>query len=808
MKLPRALPAERFEESGHANAPSRARTARVCVWLGACFVVALFGAATLFVLWPLPDGLLDRRPASSLRILDRTGATLRSLRSAEEQDSVPLEHDRIPQWVRAAFVAAEDRRFNDHQGVDFRAIGRAVRDSLRAGRVVSGASTIPQQLARRLVPRDRSLLGKLQEALWALRLSFHLDKNALLVEYLNRVPLGHGTVGVEAASQFYFGVSSSVLSPARAALLAGLAHAPATEDPLRYPERALRRRDEILARMLAEGFLEDAVAERARQEALELVGVRSGQRAPHFTAGLVAGLEARGLAAAMEIETTLDPELQQEVEQIVREELDGPLARARVGQAAAVVIDNATGEILAWVGSRDFFDVAREGMNDGVLARRQPGSALKPFVYGLALADGMTPASVLPDVELTLATESGSYAPRNYDKRVHGPVRLRAALQNSYNIPAVHLAEVLTPARVLDMLHAAGFESLDHDAEHYGVGVVLGNGDVTLLELARAYRGLARGGVLEPLADIRAARDAQGALLPVPAALQPRRFLPARVVALLTDILVDEESRAPAFGLDNALALPFPTAAKTGTSRAYVDNWTAGFTKERTVAVWAGNFDGIPMRHVSGITGAGVIFRRVLLAAMRGVESAPLVHAEQFDTARICPLSGLLASSSCTGAFDEHFLPGTSPTRACDNHRFVARDSHDCARSKARALELSPRYAGWARAEGLALVGDARAEGRAVCGDAARADARPRLLSPTDGDEFAVEPGIPSGQGVPLRVDAPGLAVVELRTDDGQRIVLRPPFSTWLDARRGERRVSLYVQTSETPVDVAHFLVR
>src|SRR6185369_14274175 len=236
-------------------------------------------------------------------------------------------------------------------------------------------------------------------------------------------------------------------------------------------------------------------------------------------------------------------------------------------------------------------------------------------------------------------------------RRQHGPVRLRTALANSYNVPAVELTDTLGPERVLEVLRQAGFTSLEDSAEHYGAGLVLGNGDVSLWELARAYRGLARGGVVEPLRLVRAAQAPGGD--------------PPDAVALLTDLLSDEGARAPAFGLDNALRLPFPVAAKTGTSRAYVDNWTVGFTRERTVAVWVGNFDGRPMQRVSGITGAGPLFSRVMRRAMAGVRPAPLVDRARFERVRICPLSGHRAGEACPGSYEEVFLPGTAPAEPC-----------------------------------------------------------------------------------------------------------------------------------------------
>ncbi|HEY4222852.1 MAG TPA: transglycosylase domain-containing protein, partial [Myxococcota bacterium] len=670
---------------------------------------------------------------------------------------------------------------------------------LRAGRVVSGASTITQQLARRLVPRPRTLLGKAQEVLWALRLSAHLDKERVLLEYLNRVPLGNGAVGVEAAAHTYFDESAAMLSPAQAALLAGLAHAPAVDDPFRHPERALARRAVILARMRSLGsdhaqappaLVDDDAFARALTEPLAVVRSHAGLRAPHFAQATARSLAARGLGDAVRVETGIDPDLQRALEQIIDEELRGPLAAANVGEAAALVVDNDSGRVLAYAGSRDFFDERELGMNDGVRAQRQPGSALKPFIYGLALSRGMTPATLLDDVDTQLATATGTYAPRNYDGHLHGPVRLRAALQNSYNIPAVHVAELLGPPRILDELHAAGFASLTDTAEHYGVGIVLGDGDVTLWEMAQAYRGLARGGVLSPLVDVVAASDGAGRALAVTAPFAQRRFLPAAAVAMLTDILSDDEARAPAFGVDDALSLPFPVAAKTGTSRAYVDNWTAGFTHERTVAVWAGNFDGRAMHHVSGITGAGAIFHRAMVAAMRGVDPAPLVDETRFERARICPLTGLLASASCPGAYDEKFLPGTAPRAACSSHHLVddaarspRRDTTPCAQTK-RALDLDPRFTPWARGSGVALVDGAR-----VCDRASDGAPHVVLLSPVDGDELVRDPGVPSGQGVPVKVRASGVARVTIRVDGAAPIELPAPYSLWLDAIDGEHEI-------------------
>ncbi|RKG99912.1 penicillin-binding protein 1C, partial [Corallococcus sp. CA053C] len=297
------------------------------------------------------------------------------------------------------------------------------------------------------------------------------------------------------------------------------------------------------------------------------------------------------------------------------------------------------------------------------------------------------------------------------------------------------------------------------------------------------------GGVVGPVREVRAAYGPDGAALPVPDEMAPHRFLEARPVELLTDVLADEAARAPAFGLDNALRLPFRVAAKTGTSRAYVDNWAAGFTRERTVAVWVGNFDGTPMRGVSGITGAGPVFARVMSLAMKGVRPAPLVDRSHFDSRAICPLSGELAGPNCPGVLQEVYLPGTAPRKACTMHRSDG------------ALDVGPAYLAWAQAEGLASASS-------DTGDRSRGE--PGFILPADGDEYLVEPELPeSAQAVPVRVMAPpGARMLELRTDTGRRIELPPPFVTRLPAVAGERRLELWAPGGSAPLAVTRYRVR
>jgi penicillin-binding protein 1C len=577
-------------------------------------ILALLAVAALWiavVAVPFPIDRLEHRDTESHRLLDRHGLLLREAPSDRDGRGAWRGLDAISPWVVQAFIAIEDHRFYDHPGVDVRGITRAFVDDVRARRVVAGGSTLTQQLVRQVIPLPHTLGGKLREALWALRLERVADKRTILEQYVNRVPFGHGTFGIEAAARLYLGKRASELSLAEAALLAGIPRSPSLFNPFTDAEAAKRRQRRVLDRMRACGFIDDHERAEALAEPLPIRPADRDRRfaAPHFTTfALAAG------APAGDVPTTLDLPLQGEIEAAVRQTVRS-LADLDVTQAAAVVLDNRTGDVLAWVGSVDFFD-PREGQVDMVLNRRQPGSTLKPFLYELAFENGFTAGDEVPDLPLWFPTSFGDYRPRNYDRRFHGWVPLRTALASSYNVPAVWLAWRLGVPRLHERLRALGFDSLGRRPDYYGLGLALGNGEVRLLELANAYRTLANEGVWRPA---RWRRDEP---------VEPgRRILPAAQARLVTDILADPLARIPAFGRDNVLEMPFPAAVKTGTSTDFTDNWTVGFSSEVTVAVWVGNFDGRPMQGVSGITGAGRLWHLAMRAAMRDRNARPFSRA-------------------------------------------------------------------------------------------------------------------------------------------------------------------------------------
>lgn len=699
---------------------------RVSLGLGVALLLLLSGIWA-WIAAPLPAHLLTGGGHESLTITDRYDLVLRSTRAGDGSLTQWMPLDQMDPDLLRAFIAIEDRRFYQHHGVDPRSIGRALRDNFRHRRVVSGASTITMQLARLLQPIDRGWSGKLRQAMWALRLEHQLSKQQILEQYLNRVPLGEGTIGVSAASALYFGASASQVSLGQAAMLAALARAPSGQNPLVSPSKAAERRAIGLKQLAASGYA--TLDETSRAESEPLVGEDPASRflAPHFTSRVLQWAEREGDSISGTWRTSLDLDLQAELEAEVRHTVQ-QLADRGVKQAATVVLDNRTGEILAWVGSPDFWaDTA--GQVDMVVNVRQPGSALKPFLYALGFDRGLTPATVLADISRTYQTSGGPYHPRNYDRIYHGPVRVREALGSSYNVPAVEVADRIGFGTLLHGLQEAGFGSLSRSADFYGLGLALGNGDVTLLELANGYRGLANGGVWRPYTwrAVPTSSANHGG--------SERRFVSAGAAALVLDILSDPVARVPAFGLNTPFDLPFRVAAKSGTSRHFTDNWAVGTTANFTVAVWAGNFSGRPMEGVSGVTGAGPLLHRALLLVARRYPPGELAHPADAGEVpiRICKVSGMLATKDCPGMV-EWFMPDVVPHERCDWHRDGL-------------LVLPAEYADWEGTEGERLGASAapRLGPNAMPSELPRtAEPRFQIVSPLNGDRYRLPPGVES----------------------------------------------------------------
>lgn len=613
-------------------------------------VAGLLGVVAL-ALWvrlgPIPAITPDTTPA----IVDRNGVVLYEPLSATGTRNEWLAD--VPASIASATIAAEDRRFEHHLGIDPIAVARAVAHDIRHLRAAEGGSTISQQAAKMLLGNPpRTMAAKVREAIVALRLEHRHTKPQILALYVNLAPYGEQTIGIARASRRYFGCAPEELTIAQSAWLASLPQRPST------PRRALARQRNVLSRMHRLGMIDDAVFRDARAERLSLDRGIPTMLAPHFVERVRAQV---GSLASRRIETTLDATLQRTVRGIVAAERAN-LLRHGAHSVAVAVLDNQTGEWLAWEGSGDYFGSEFGGAIDGVTTLRQPGSTLKPFTYALAFEQGFTPATVLADVpsHFPTAEQGVAYTPRNYDGGYRGPLRARLALAGSENVPAVALLAKLGPPALLRLLRGAGFRDLTRTADYYGLGLTLGDAEVTLEQLVTAYATFARGGVSVTPRMLRGQ----------PATDNRQRVLQPRTAFWITDILSDPQAREFTFGRGGSLEFPFAVAVKTGTSQAYHDNWTVGYTRQVTVGVWVGNFDRSALRNSSGVTGAGPIFHSVMLAAMRrsGAGDAPIAdHPDDLEQQPVCALSGLHPSLSCP-SIEREWLPRDAPVEFCAWH--------------------------------------------------------------------------------------------------------------------------------------------
>ena len=599
--------------------------------------------------------------------------------------------------------------------------------------MLSGGSTITQQLARNLLlsPEERteiSLTRKLREAILAWRLARTYSKDEILTLYLNETYYGNLAYGIEAASRTYFGKHAIELDLAECALLAGLPQSPATYNPLENPEAAKARQATVLGLMVKPGFISPAEAEQAGREKLGFAAVPFPIKAPHFVMFIRGELERRyGLEAiyrqGLQVHTTLDLNMQRAAQRIARHHLaelaetkDG-LPPRNVNNAAVVVMDPYTGEILTMLGSPDYFEARIDGAVNATMAFRQPGSSIKPLTYAAAFDpaiaarygyEPLTAASMMVDVRTAFVTKEGQpYVPQNYDRVWRGPVLLRPSLAGSYNLIAVKVLDYIGLDTLTDLARSLGITTFDH--KEFGLALTLGGGEVRLVELTAAYSAFANGGrKIEPVTITRITDHTGRLLHKTPSDLNPGEpVLDPRTAYLITNILSDNYARRATFGAGNPLNLSRPAAAKTGTTQDWRDNWTVGYSPELAVGVWAGNADNEPMRHVSGVTGAAPIWRDVMETLHQARPERDFFEPEGLSDRTVCADNGLLpaegASSNsqltsvnaerkptlhttklsipCPHTVTEKFIVGTEPHQVDDWHQRVAVDRRNGLRA-------------------------------------------------------------------------------------------------------------------------------
>ncbi len=779
-------------------------------------LAATFAAIYVYLFHDLPrvDSLSSRLLQPSLRITDRNGILLYEVLPTESGRHAPLAFASIPQCMKDATIAVEDRNFYTNPGVDVEGIVRALWINLQGGETLAGGSTITQQVARNLLLTEelgtRSPRRKAREIVLAWQMTRQLSKDDILALYLNQTYYGGMAYGVEAASQTFFGKSAAELTLPECALIAGLPQSPSVYNPFTDPDAARERQRVVLGLMEKDGFISPQDKSLAEETILHYIETPYPIRAPHFVWMVKSQLDALdaygeiNFAAqqSLVVRTTLDLNIQQIAEESIARQIRELRERApeqNVNNAALVALNPQTGEILAVVGSADYFDEGIQGSINMAISRRQPGSAFKPFLYAQALDPRAplpwTAATPMLDVTITFPTHEGeSYTPKNYDGLEHGLVPVRHALASSLNIPAVAALEHAGIANTIHFAERLGITTLG-DPNEYDLSLALGGGQMSLLELTGAYAVLANQGVKTERSAILDIHNADGTLLYQPDSPSSLQILDARVVWLLSDILTDDDARALGFGHNSTLKIDRPAAVKTGTTTNFHDNWTIGYTPNLVVGVWVGNSDYQAMKEVTGLTGAAPIWHEVIRKALEGKPKREFARPEGLVQLEVCALSGLLPTEFCDHTRIEWFIAGTEPTQPDTIFQQVTIDaltgsladaSTPADRAQTRiVLDLPLAAHPWARSQGLPLLADLP--------HSSEASAQPQiaLISPRPNSTYRIDPAF-DASAQKLLIEAvvgAGISQVTIWVDSIPLATLtESPFQAWWQLSVGEHR--------------------
>lgn len=633
-------------------------------------LVAILGVFYFLILkdLPSPTRLKSTSMPQSTQIVDRTGKPLYTIYAERNQTFVPLKD--IPKEVQYATISIEDKNFYNHGAIDMRGILRAVYATL-VKENLQGGSTLTQQLVKTsLLTPDRTIERKVKEIILSFATEMLYSKDQILEMYLNQVPYGGTAYGIQAAAQTYFGKNSKDLTLGESALLAGLPESPTTYSPFgTRPELARVRQEEILIAMEGEGYITATERQNALKQKITYREIKNPIKAPHFVFYVkdllvqkygIQTVEQGGL----KVTTSLDLDLQEYAQASVAAEIER-LERYKVGNGALMITDPGTGEILSMVGSKDYFDQSIDGNVNVTLARRQPGSSIKPLNYAVGLIKGYSAATTFIDKQTCFPSPGQKpYCPRNYDGTFRGPVSMRQSLATSLNIPAVQMLKLNGVDAMIATASAMGISTFT-DPQRYGLSLTLGGGEVTMLDMTTAFGVFANGGYRVDPHPILKVEDSNGKILeqytPPASPMFGEKILPPGVAFIISDILADNNARTPAFGGNSELRIGNQfVSVKTGTTNDLRDNWTIGYTPDYLVSVWVGNSDNTQMSGVvSGVTGAAPIWHDVMSHLLEGKKSKrPPVPSDVISRSSCSPTQNAPEGSEPCQGKTEYYLKG------------------------------------------------------------------------------------------------------------------------------------------------------
>jgi len=643
------------------------------------FIAGIIIVPLLFVWYsrdlPTPGKLVTSRYKDATRIYDRKGELLYSVYQDQNRTYVKLPE--IPKYLRLGTIAIEDKDFYKNNGFSPIGIVRALARSVLSGRIAGGGSTITQQLVKNvLLTSEKSLPRKIKELILSIQVDNRFTKDQVLEMYLNNISYGGTAIGVEAAAGQYFGKSAKELNLAQSAFLSGLPQLPSLYTPFSGNKYYIARTDAVLKRMVADKYITKAEADKAL---LEIKNYEFTEHAANLKAGHFV-MYVRNLLAeqfgeqaiqsgGLQVTTSLDYSMQEKAEEIIKEEIDS-LKKYKVSNGAAMIEDPRTGEILTMVGSKDYFDADIDGnFNVVTQASRQPGSSMKPIIYAKAFEKGYTPSTMLMDVNTDFRTGESDpvYTPVNYDGKFRGPVQVRFALGNSFNIPAV---KMLAHVGIKDSMQLAydmgvkSWEPTEENLKNVGYSLVLGGKELYMIDEMTAYSVFANAGVKQDTIAILKVTDSRGKVLFEHKKRDGKQVLPAEVAYLISHILLDNNARIEEFGPNSYLRIPGRTVAvKTGTTDEKRDNWAFGYTPSIAIGVWVGNNDYTPMNQTiaSGATGASPIWHNLMVMALKGKPNEDFKRPDNVTALQIDPFVGGLPRDG-QAARSDFFIKGTEPT--------------------------------------------------------------------------------------------------------------------------------------------------
>lgn len=642
---------------------------------------------------PIEENEIISLEDRATKIFDKNNILLAVLYPEYGGMHIEIKYEDLSDIVIKSVISSEDKNFFKHNGIDYEAIARAFLSNLKNGRIVSGGSTITQQLAKILNPRERNYKNKFYEAIDALRLEKHLSKEKILTMYLNRVFFGNNCYGIGAAAEVYFKKTVKELDVNEAATLASIIKSGTKFNPYKNEKKLDERRLYVLSRMKENGYIDETTYNDIINKMPEIYKNENVFKAPHFTMYAKEALDELKYKEVTEVKTTLDYNMQKETMLVIRNSSQS-LHSFNVRNISCIILDAKTGAVLTMIGSLNYFDGENAGAVNGTIALRQPGSTLKPFLYAYIFDEGESPASVIGDIKTYIPSPGGDYIPENFDRKFRGPVTIRDALANSLNIPAVRWLAKYKLRDFQNILLKSGLSSINKNPDYYGYSLVLGSAEVRLIDLAAAYTIFPNDGVFINNYSISHIKKSDGEVIAMPKKNR-RRVVSKESAYLITSILSDRNARMGSFRNYRGLVYPFSVAIKTGTSKGSKDAWAIGYTKDYIVGLWLGDFKGSEMINITGGNGAVPILYDIFAMLNKEQKETKWTKPDTIMKKEICLISGKLKGEFCKETRMESFSPKNAPDELCDVHKLYIKKMEDGSIMKKVFINLPNEYKSW-----------------------------------------------------------------------------------------------------------------